>query len=213
MHFHSDFEIVSLVGYIGAVFYVASAFVKRMVPLRCLALASNACFIGYGIFEGVWSSPEVVLNFILLPLNLWRLHEILRLTREIARARRDTPVAQWLLPYMTHRRFESGEILFRKGDKADAMLYLASGRLRMQELGQTLEPGALIGEIGIFSPEHVRTQTIVCETNAEIYTITEERAYQLYYQNPKIGFFFMRLVAERLLRDARRRPEVVPAMP
>ena len=204
MDFHPDFALLTAVGWAGAVLYVASAFVKRMVPLRCLALASNTCFLAYGMVEGYWGAPEFILNLILLPLNAWRLREILRLTREIERARQDTPVAQWLLPQMTRRAFKAGEVLFRKGERADVMVYLASGRLRMQELDEPIEPGTLLGEIGIFSPDHVRTQTIVCETDGEIYTMTEERTYQLYYQNPKLGFFFMRLVAERLLRDARR---------
>jgi CRP/FNR family transcriptional regulator, cyclic AMP receptor protein len=204
MHFLPELTLLTLIGYIGAVFYVASAFMKRMVPLRCLALASNTCFIGYGLVEGYWGAPEMVLNFILLPLNAWRLREILRLTQEIERAREDTPVAEWLLPQMTRRPFKQGEVLFRKGERADVMAYLASGRLRIQKLDEPIEPGALLGEIGIFSPDHVRTQTIVCETDGEIYTMTEERTYQLYYQNPKLGFYFMRLVAERLLRDARR---------
>lgn len=201
---HPDFELVSVIGYMGAVFYVASAFVKRMVPLRALALASNTCFIGYGLVEGYWGSPEMLLNFVLFPLNWWRLREILHLTREIERAGQDTPVAQWLLPHMKRRPFKAGEVLFRKGEKADAIVYLASGRLRIVELDQIVEPGTLVGEIGVFSPEGTRTQTLVCETDGEAYTMTGERTYQLYYQNPKLGFFFMRLVAERLLRDSRR---------
>jgi hypothetical protein len=28
--------------------------------------------------------------------------------------------------------------------------------------------------------------------------------FRLYYQNPKLGFFLMRLVAERLLKDVQR---------
>jgi hypothetical protein len=34
--------------------------------------------------------------------------------------------------------------------------------------------------------------------------MTDEMMYHLYYQNPKLGFFFMRLIVERLLRDVRR---------
>jgi hypothetical protein len=39
--------------------------------------------------------------------------------------------------------------------------------------------------------------------------MTDEQMYRLYYQNPKLGFFFMRLIVERLLRDVKRR-EVGP---
>ena len=47
-----DFDIVTLIGYLGAAFYSGSAFVKRMIPLRRLAVASNACFIVYLAFAG-----------------------------------------------------------------------------------------------------------------------------------------------------------------
>jgi len=67
-----------------------------------------------------------------------------------------------------------------------------------------LGPGELIGEIGLFSPEKVRTMTVVCETDCELYQMTDEQIYRLYYQNPKLGFFFMRLIVERLLRDVKR---------
>ena len=62
----------------------------------------------------------------------------------------------------------------------------------------------MIGEIGLFSPEKRRTQTIICETDGELYRMTDEMIYRLYYQNPKLGFYFMRLIVERLLRDIRR---------
>jgi hypothetical protein len=34
--------------------------------------------------------------------------------------------------------------------------------------------------------------------------MTDEMMFQLYYQNPRLGFYFMRLVAARLLRDVQR---------
>jgi hypothetical protein len=210
MHLDFDFDVVTLIGYLGAAFYSGSAFVKRMIPLRRLAVASNACFIVYLAFSGHWASPEFALNVILLPINAIRLREIHKLTAEIQRASQDTPVSEWLLPHMTRRTFKAGEVLFRRGDHADIIIYLASGKVKIQELGQMIEPGTLIGEIGLFSPDRLRTQTIVCESDGEAYTMTDEKAYQLYYQNPRLGFYFMRLVAERLLRDARRTAEAPP---
>jgi hypothetical protein len=34
--------------------------------------------------------------------------------------------------------------------------------------------------------------------------MTDEMIYQLYYQHPAIGFHFMRLVVQRLMRDLNR---------
>jgi CRP-like cAMP-binding protein len=95
-------------------------------------------------------------------------------------------------------------VLFREGDKADEIFYVASGTLRLEGIGATLGAGELIGEIGLFSPDRARTVTIVCETDCELYQMTDEQIYRLYYQNPKLGFFFMKLIVERLLADVKR---------
>ena len=105
---------------------------------------------------------------------------------------------------MQRRSFKAGEVLFRKGDTADKLIYVAGGRLRLAEIGQGVGSGELLGEVGLFSPDRKRTQTVVCETDGELYSMTDEMIFQLYYQNPKLGFYFMRLVAGRLLRDLGR---------
>jgi CRP/FNR family cyclic AMP-dependent transcriptional regulator len=182
----------------------ASFTVKSMATLRWLALAANACFMLYGWMESV--ALSLVFNAVLVPVNARRLWEIRRLSAEIARAGRESPVSQWLLPQMTRRAFKAGEALFRKGDSADEIFYVASGRVRIEEAGRVLGPGELIGEIGLFAPERRRTQSVVCDTDCELYCMTGEQIYRLYYQAPALGFYFMRLVAERLLRDARCAP-------
>ncbi|HMS83059.1 MAG TPA: cyclic nucleotide-binding domain-containing protein [Nitrospira sp.] len=149
-------------------------------------------------------TPEFLLNAILLPVNFKRLLEIIRLTKQIEQATVESPVLDWLLPHMHLRKHNAGDALFRKGDKSHEVVYVAAGRLKLQEVDHYIEPGELIGEIGLFSAEKVRTMTVVCETNCELYTMTDEMIYHLYYQNPKLGFFFMQLIVERLLRDIRR---------
>jgi CRP-like cAMP-binding protein len=173
-----------------------------MLRLRALALASNVFFIAWGYVEWVW--PTLALNSFILPLNAWRIWEIQKLTQEIARATEDSPVSQWLLPHMHRRSFKAGEVLFRRGDAADELIYVASGELRMTEIGERVGPGELIGEIGLFSPEKRRTQSLECETDGTLYHMTGEMIFRLYYQNPKLGFYLMRLVAQRLLRDVQR---------
>ena len=195
-------DLGTVLGVIGTVLLCASFLVKSMLKLRALALASNVFFIAWGYVEWVW--PTLALNSFILPLNAWRIWEIRTLTKEIARATEDSPVAQWLLPHMHRRTFKAGEVLFRRGDTADELIYIASGELRMTEIGERVGPGELIGEIGLFSPEKRRTQSLVCETDGELYHMTAEMIFRLYYQNPKLGFFLMRLVAQRLLRDVQR---------
>ena len=189
-------------GLLGVGFSFASFVMKRMLPLRVLALVANVCFVAYGFVESLL--PSLLLNAALLPVNARRLWEINKLSKEIARATQESPVSQWLLPHMNHRSFKAGEVLFRKGDVADRLIYVASGELRLGETGRLIGPGELIGEIGLFSPERRRTQTTVCETDGELYQMTDEMICQVYSQHPSLGFYLMRLVAERLLRDVHR---------
>jgi hypothetical protein len=195
-------DVGTVLAVIGTVLLCASFLVKSMLRLRALALASNVFFIAWGYVEWVW--PTLALNSFILPLNAWRIWEIQKLTQEIARATEDSPVSQWLLPHMRRRSFKAGEVLFRRGDAADELIYVASGELRMTEIGERVGPGELIGEIGLFSPEKRRTQSLECETDGTLYHMTGEMIFRLYYQNPKLGFYLMRLVAQRLLRDVQR---------
>lgn len=192
----------TVLGLLGVAFSLASFIMKRMLALRVLAMVANVFFIGYGL--AISALPGLVLNCILLPVNARRVWEIRKLSKEITRATQESPVSQWLLPHMRHRKFTAGEVLFRKGDEADKLIYIAQGELRLAEISQPVAAGELLGEIGLFSPDKTRTQTLVAETDGELYEMTDEMLFQLYYQNPKIGFYIMRLLTERLLRDLRR---------
>ena len=204
------FDITTVIGLLGGAFYLASHYMRAMVPLRVLSLGSNVLFITYGLLHvnfnlvAFIALPEILLNVILLPMNAKRLVEILRLTKQIEQVTEKSPVSEWLLPHMHLHKHEAGHVLFREGDKADEIFYVASGTLRLEGVGATVGPGNLVGEIALFSPDKKRTLTIVCETDCELYTMTDEQIYRLYYQNPKLGFYFMKLIVERLLRDVQR---------
>jgi CRP/FNR family cyclic AMP-dependent transcriptional regulator len=201
----------TVLGVLAVMLSIASFVMKRMLPLRLLAIAANVAFIAFAVSvlmaargDPQVSIPGLMMNMLLLPVNLRRAWEIRKLTRDITRAKRDSPVSEWLLPHMRRRTFKAGDVLFRKGETADKLIYLASGKLMLEEIGQALEAGVLLGEIGLFSPEKVRTQTLVAESGGEVYEMTDEALFQLYYQNPKLGFYIMRLITERLLRDIQR---------
>jgi len=204
------FDVTTAIGMLGGVFYLASHYMKNMVPLRVLALASSGLLLIFSVLHTHFDItelimlPEFILNSILLPINAKRLIEIIRLTKQIEEATVDSPVTEWLLPHMHLRKHKAGEVLFRKGDVADEILYVANGRLKLQEIDHFIGPGELIGEIGLFSPEKVRTMTVVCDSDCELYQMTDEQIYRLYYQNPKLGFFFIRLIVDRLMRDVKR---------
>lgn len=72
------------------------------------------------------------------------------------------------------------------------------------ELGKTLGPGAVIGEIGVFAPDHRRTATVVaCSTDCVVYELTERKTRELYFQNPAFGYAVMQLIIRRLLENRR----------
>ena len=202
-------DAANVMGFLGLAFSLASFMMRRMLALRVLAIASNIFFIGYGL--ALWLLPGLILNCILLPVNARRVWEIRKLSKEITRATQESPVSQWLLPHMRRRNFKAGEVLFRKGDEANTLIYVAQGELRLVEIGQSIGAGELLGEIGLLSPDRTRTQTLVAETSGELYEMTDEMLFQLYYQNPTIGFYIMRLLTTRLLRDLRRQ-QAEPAM-
>jgi hypothetical protein len=204
------FDTITIIGILAGAFYVASTFQKAMVSLRVLALVSNVLYLIYSPLHTDFQiahlivMPTFLVNLILLPINAKRLMEILRLSKQIEQATVESPVTEWLLPHMYLRKHKAGDVLFRKGDKADEMMYVSSGKLKLEGIDHFIGPGELIGEIGLFSSEKVRTLTVVCDTNCDLYHMTDEQIYRLYYQNPKLGFFFMKLIVERLLRDVKR---------
>lgn len=108
----------------------------------------------------------------------------------------------------THRRVcRAGETIFLKGDIADAMFYPVSGRYRLEEIDVPIRPGKVVGEIGLVTPDNKRTQTFRCMEDGEWLVIGDNQVKQLYFQNPKFGFFFLKLITQRLLANHRNMQE------
>jgi CRP/FNR family transcriptional regulator, cyclic AMP receptor protein len=190
---------IDLLGYAASASVLVTFCMSTMLPLRIVAIASNVLFATYGAFAHIY--PVLVLHLILLPVNATRLVQILRLIKGVKAAQRSELSVESLLPFMSPRSVKAGEVLINKGDKADRMYYLFSGTMEITELNKLLEPGAIFGEIGIFSPEQKRTARVVCVSDSKIYEISESKVKQLYYQNPSFGFAVIQLVISRLLED------------
>ena len=56
----------------------------------------------------------------------------------------------------------------------------------------------------MLAPARTRTQTLVCTQSGSVLEIRYDRIEQLYYQNPKFGFYFLRLSTARLFENIRR---------
>jgi CRP/FNR family transcriptional regulator, cyclic AMP receptor protein len=191
--------IAEAIGYLGAVLVVATYSMRTMVPLRVAGIASNVILIAYGYFGRAY--PTLVLHLILLPLNVWRLREMLELIREVTVAATGDLSMDWLKPFMDKKTIKPGDILFKRGDIADEMYFVISGRLRLRELGVDILPGALVGELGLLAPGRSRTQTIECIEDTVLQRISYDRLEQLYFQNPHFGVYFLRLTTARLFEN------------
>jgi CRP/FNR family cyclic AMP-dependent transcriptional regulator len=202
-----------ILGFIGAALMVTSYLMKNMLPLRMVALAANVFLVIYAVIGGSW--PTVALYVVMIPINVKKVREILKLVRAIENAKADSPVGEWLLPHMTRRQAKAGDTLWRKGDVATEMLFVESGELRLVEHDAPIGPGAIIGEIGLFAPDNRRTGTVVCATDCTLYSLSSEGMAKLYYQNPKLGYHVMRLIVARLMHDievaAKRREDSAQA--
>lgn len=191
---------MEIFGYLGAVLTLATFSMKTMLRLRMIGIAANVSFITYGLLGSAY--PVLLLHLTLLPLNIARLHQLHRITREIREASSDAFSADWLKPFARYTSFHAGQVLYRRGDMAKDLLFLISGRFRAVEADVALHKGEFIGELGLVSTGNQRTQTVVCEEGGDALLITYDEVRQLYFQNPKFGFFFLELVAKRLMHDA-----------
>jgi CRP/FNR family cyclic AMP-dependent transcriptional regulator len=195
-------QIIAVVAVLVATaLMVVSSFVKTMIPLRWLGVGGNFGFLIYGALHP--SIPMLLLNGMLLPINIVRAIEMVRLTRRV-RAAASEGTGVWLKPYMMRTKRKAGEVLFRKGDPAEHLYFLAEGRIEVVEIGVFIEPGNMFGEIAFFAPDKRRTNTARCVGPCTVLTIDESTVNQLYYQNPDFGFQLMALVASRLTADVRR---------
>jgi hypothetical protein len=202
MDYHATFGFAEALGVIGAVLYLATYATKTMVPLRIMAVASNVFLVGYAFLHS--SAPTFILYLALIPLNSLRLYQMLLLIKKVEGAASGDLNMDWLKPYMSRRPCKAGQVLFRKGDVAEDMLYTASGRFRLIESGIEIPVGRVVGELGLLSPGNQRTQSLECVEDGEVMSISYERVKELYYQNPRFGFFFLRLTSERLMQNISR---------
>ena len=186
----------------ASLFIVATASTKTMVPLRILAIATNCILIAY--FAVMHSWVPLALQAAALPLNGWRLYQMVVLIRNVREAIRGKPSLDWLKPFMSERHFRKGDLLFAKGETADEMFYTMTGRYILVELGVEIPSGQLVGELAMVAPDNRRTATLECIEGGTVLSITYEQVEELYYQNPTFGFYLLKLATARLFDNLGR---------
>jgi len=195
------------IGWLGTVLAVTGSAMKTIIPLRCIGIGANICSLVVAISLG--NTPGIVANLILLPINSVRLYQMLGLIKRVKQASKSDLSMEWLKPFMTRRKTQTGEVLFAKGDVANCMFFTISGRYRLKEIGIELMQGQVVGEMGFMSPSNTRTQTLECLEAGEVLSISYDEVRQLYFQNPEFGFYFLRLASERLFSNMEKMEEEI----
>ncbi len=198
----SKMDLANLLGLIGGIFYVASVTLRTMIPLRIAAIISNVLFICYGLLAK--ALPTFFMYAVLLPINCFRLYQIQQLVRRVKVASQGDLDMEWLKPFMTKKNFKAGDVLFHKGDAANAMYYTVTGKFLVKEFGVELPPGRVMGELGFLAPDNKRTATVECIEDGQVLFIIYDKVRELYFQDPDFGFYFLKLTSERLLQNISR---------
>jgi CRP-like cAMP-binding protein len=183
----------------ASVFVVATTTMRTMIPLRVFAILTNIILIATAV--PLHNYLVILLQALVLVLNSYRLHQMLQLVRDVKRSVNSDLSMDWLKPFMSERKCSAGEILFYKDEKAEDMLYIVSGRFKLVESGIELPVGAIVGELGMLSPQKARTQSLECIEDGLILSVSYNKVEELYVQNPAFGFYFLRLASARLFQN------------
>lgn len=199
MHWPTSLEDIGIVNFIAAIavlMNIAGYLMKTMIPLRLIAMITNALFIAYSILATVY--PTLILHIVLLPINVVRFFQMKRLIRQVNEAANGDLSMDWLKPYGIEQSFRAGATMFRRGDPATELHFLLSGRCRVVEPNVEMNAGSVIGELGLLEPGRTRTATVECIEDCETLAISYDNVLELYFQNPTFGFYFLQLSTARL---------------
>jgi CRP-like cAMP-binding protein len=199
--------MANVLGALGGICYIASISMRTVIPLRIAGIASALFFLASGIFAR--SLPAIFLYAMLLPLNSFRLYQLIELIKKVRAAASSDLSMDWLEPFMTRRKYKQGDIVFHRGELADEMFLAAKGRYRVVELDLELRPGHIFGEMGLLTSGFQRTQSVECIESGHLLTISYDEVRELYFENPEFGFYFLRLVGERLLQNLKRAEDML----
>ena len=100
------------------------------------------------------------------------------------------------------RSVAAGDVLFRRGETASEMYVVLEGKVDVTidgRLVETLEPGSILGEMGIVD-QGPRSADAIAATDARIEVIDKAWFCTLIKRAPEFGLHVMSVMAERLRR-------------
>src|SRR6202048_5036562 len=124
--FLANSTLANMFALVGAIFFVATLLTQTMVPLRVANMIGCAFFVGFGALAGNVST--FLLYLLLLPINAFRLRQMLNLVKKARSATQGDTSMEWLKPFMTERKYRKGDILFKKDETANEMFLTVTGK-------------------------------------------------------------------------------------
>jgi len=192
----------NLFAVVGAVFFVATLLMQTMVPLRVANMVGCGFFSLYGLLSG--NTSTFLLYLLLVPINGYRLRQMLKLVKKARHASQGDMSMEWLKPFMTERKLRRNDTLVKLGDPANEMFLTVTGKFLVKEINVEIPPGRLVGELGFLTPNNRRTGTVTCIEDGQVLSITYERLLEIYFQDPQFGYYFLVLTSQRLLENIGR---------
>lgn len=191
---------IEAIGWLASAITIATYAMNTMISLRVLALASSVLFVAYAFMLQLW--PLMVMEAVLLPINCFRLWQIVALRNRLSTMTDDDkPDFSVVRRYGKKRRFEAGNLVFKHGDAADKFYLLAEGRVLIEEYDTELSVGDIFGEIAFFTVSATRTASARCIEDALVYELDKERFMRLQFEDPSFGLAVMRIVTSRLIAN------------
>ena len=114
---------------------------------------------------------------------------------------------RWPISFMKKELFKKGDCLFKAGDTADRMFYIAKGAIMLPEINKIIKQGEIIGEMGIFSPFKERTASAVCEEDVEAYTMGKDEVINFFGKDPAMAIDLIQLSIKRFIENLKAETE------
>src|SRR2546426_6942013 len=128
-------------------------------------------------------------------------HLVLKLPESPREKAADASQCQWPISFMSRENFKKGEYLFKIGDHAEKLFYIAKGVIRLPELNRSISPGQVIGEMGIFSPSKERTASAIAEEDVEVFTMGREEVRRFMSRDPGLAIDLIQLSIKRFIQN------------
>src|SRR5437763_15464515 len=85
--------------FFASIFVVATPSMRTMIPRRVFGILTNIILLTTAI--PTHNYPTLILHSVLLPLNTYRLHQMLQLARHVKQSVNSALSMEWLKPVMT----------------------------------------------------------------------------------------------------------------